>query len=278
MVHIFKYQDYRTYLFDYYKEQKGKHKHFSYRTFSQKAGIHSSSFLHHVIEGKKNLTKNSIVKISKAIGHTRTESDYFENLVFFNQAKSIADKTHYYTRLIEARQPIEIESIGIEQYEYYAKWYHSVIREIITFFDFQDDYKKLANFVVPSITVSQAKQSVQLLLSLGFISKDEQGRYHQTNTLIKTKPNPTQVFAIQRFQMDMLEVAIKAYDIIPLSERISISTTFTMRKDMIDMFKSRIRELQQEFMELPWSEHDPDQVYQLTVNLFPVSRSTNNEK
>jgi uncharacterized protein (TIGR02147 family) len=278
MINIFKYQDYRTYLSDYYREQKENLKYFSYRTFSQKAGIRSSSFLHHVIDGKKNLTKNSIVKVSKAVGHNRTESEYFENLVFFNQAKSITEKTHYYTRLVEARCPIEIENIGIERYEYYAKWYHSVIREIVTFFDFQDDYKRLANFVVPPITVSQAKQSIQLLLSLEFIRKDEQGRYHQTNEFIKTRPNPTRVFAIQRFQMDMLEVAIKAYDVIPLKDRISISTTFSIHKDMFEMFKSRIREIQQEFMEKSWSSYKPDQVYQLTVNLFPVSRSKNNEK
>ena len=89
-----------------------------------------------LIENKRNLTESSILKISQAIGLSREEADYFESLVFFNQAKTINEKTHYYSKLIEIRRPLDVQVIEADRYEYYSKWYHSVVREVATFFNF----------------------------------------------------------------------------------------------------------------------------------------------
>ena len=188
MVNVFEYQNYREYLRAYYNEQKATKLSFSYRSFSKKANINTSSFLFHVIQGKKNLTKNTIVKISNAIGHQKEESEYFENLVFFNQAESITEKTYYYSRLIEVRRPLAIENVDKDRYEYYSTWYHSVIREVVTFFDFQNDFQALGKFLIPPVTEREARDSIHLLERLGVIELDKDGLYHQTSNLIATKP------------------------------------------------------------------------------------------
>jgi len=275
MINIFEYQNYRSYLKDYYNEQKAQKKYFSYRFFSEKAGVHTPSFLFYIIEGKRNLTKNSIVKISHAIGHSREEADYFENLVFFNQSETINEKTHYYSRLIEVRKPLDVQTIDKDRYAYYAKWYHSVIREVVTFFDFQDDFAKLGGFLQPCISARDAKESVHLLERLGFLERDEKGLYHQTSNLVITKPSPINAFEIERFQLEMLEVAMKAYESVVIKKRISTSTTFSISEKTFELFKMRIRELQKDLMEIGRVDETQQQAFQLTVNLFPVSRATN---
>lgn len=273
MINIFDYQNYREYLRDFYNEQKCLKKNFSYRSFSQKSGIATPSFLFHVIEGKRNLTKTSLVRISSAIGHNREESDFFENLVFFNQAQTIAEKSLYYSRLIEIRKPIDIEIIPKNRYEYYCKWYHCVIRELISLIDFKDDYDKLGAFLIPPIHGSQAKESVLLLEELGFIKRDKDGSYRQTQNLINVKVGTKDAFVIQKFQMEMLNFAIKAYDCVPVHQRMSLSTTFSISEDTFDLFKLRLRELQQQFLELASLDDEPSSIYQLTINLFPISKS-----
>ena len=225
MVNLFEYQNYRDYLRAYYNEQKSLKKSFSYRSFSKKAGIQAPSFLFYVIEGKRNLTKNSLLKISEAIGHTREEADYFENLVFFNQADTIHAKTLYYSRIVEVRKPFDIQIIPIDRYEYYSIWYHSVIREIVTFYNFNDNYAKLGAVLQPQITAKQARASIVLLEKLGFIERDQQGLYHQTSNVISVHPQPSDTFIIEKFQMEMLQVALKAYEKIPIYDRMSSSTT-----------------------------------------------------
>jgi uncharacterized protein (TIGR02147 family) len=278
MINIFEYQNYRLYLKDYYNEQKANKKYFSYRYFSKKAGINASAFLYYVIEGKRNLTKKSIDKISAAIGHTREENEYFENLVFFNQAKTIAEKTMYYSRIVECRKPIDIRVISKDRYEFYSKWYHSIIRELVTMVDFHDDYGLLASYLIPPISAQEAEESVKLLERLGFLERDEKGLYHQTDNLISVKPEGPEAFIIEKFQTEMLNMALKAYDNIPRCDRMSASTTFSISKATFELFKMKTREFRKELLEIARLDNEPQRVYQFTFNLFPTTRNIEHKK
>ncbi|NLG16741.1 MAG: TIGR02147 family protein [Fibrobacter sp.] len=273
MPNIFEFQNFREYLEAYYCQKKASSKSFSYRSLSRAADS-APSFVYHVIEGKRNLTKNSIMKLSKALGHTRLESDYFENLVFFNQAKTISEKTHYYNRIAEIRKPTSIKIVDKENYEYYKYWYHSVIREVVTFFDFEGDYEKLGEFLIPSITAKQARESVSLLLKLGFIRKDKSGRFVQTQKNLQTRPSLPNSFLLEKFQMEMLEIALQAYKKFTVYDRMSSSTTFSISKETFELFKLKARDFRAELAELARFDNSEDRVYQLTINLFPVSNST----
>jgi uncharacterized protein (TIGR02147 family) len=275
MINIFEYQNYRLYLKDYYQEQKSAKKYFSYRYFSQKAGINASAFLYYVIEGKRNLTKNSISKISTAIGHSKDECDYFENLVFFNQADTIAEKTTYYSRIAECRKPLDIKIIEKEQYEFYTKWYHSVIREIVLMIDFKDNFTLLSKTVTPAISSKEARESVALLERLGMIERDDDGLYHQTNALIRVKPDAQDAFIIEKFQMEMLEMARCSYDQVPRVDRLSSSTTLSISYETFELLKLKTREFRKELLEIAKLDNTPDRVYQFTLNLFPLSRGLN---
>ena len=278
MINLFEYQNYRDYLRAYYLEQKAEKKSFSYRSFSKKAGIQAPSFLYYVIEGKRNLTKNSLLKISQAIGHTREEADYFENLVFFNQSGTIHEKTLYYSRIVEVRKPFDVQTIPLDRYEYYCKWYHSVIREVVTFFHFKDNFAQLGNALIPSITAKQARESITILEKLGFIERDQEGFYHQTANVIGVHPIPSDSFIIEKFQMEMLQVALQAYHSVPIYDRMSSSTTFSVSEETFKLFKMKAREFRKELAEIARLDSSQDYVYQLTMNLFPVSRRIPNEK
>lgn len=272
MINLFEYQNYRDYLRAYYNEQKKLKKSFSYRSFSKKAGIQAPSFLFYVIDGKRNLTKNTILKISAAIGLSREETDYFENLVFFNQSDNIHDKTVYYSRIVEIRKPFDIQIIPFDRYEFYSVWYHSVIRELVTFFDFKSDYKLLANALLPPITAKEARESVALLERLGFIERDQQGLYHQTANVISNHPIPSEAFIIEKFQMEMLKLALQSFERTPIYDRMSSSTTFSISEETFALFKMKARVFRKELGEIARLDSSQEKVYQLTMNLFPVCR------
>jgi uncharacterized protein (TIGR02147 family) len=274
MINVFEYQNYRSYLGDYYKEQKEKKRNFSYKSFSEKAGIAAPSFLFYVIKNKRNLTKNTVAKISAAMSHTREEADYFENLVFFNQTETISEKTLYYGRLVEVRKPLDISKITTDRYEFYSKWYHSVIREVVTFFDFKDDFGLLGSFLIPAIGSKEARGSVLLLERLGFIERDRQGLYHQTENLVFAKAGASDSFVLDKFQIEMLSVAMKAYDLVPVRDRMSSATTFSISRETFELFKMRMRELQQQLMEMARIDDKPGRAYQLNLNLFPVCKES----
>jgi uncharacterized protein (TIGR02147 family) len=145
------------------------------------------------------------------------------------------------------------------------------VRELVTFVDFKDDYHMLAKRLNPPITAEQAKYSVNLLLELGFIKKDENGRYVQSEPVVSTG-HGIKAHQVIRFQITMLKLAIDAYDRAKGEEGLMSSTTFGISKDSFELFKKKIRELRSQLLEIARADEKPEHVYQLTVNLFPISR------
>ena len=58
---IFKYNDYRKYLRDLFNFHKNKNRHFTYRYIAMKAKFASPSALKDVVDGKKNLSQESVL-------------------------------------------------------------------------------------------------------------------------------------------------------------------------------------------------------------------------
>jgi uncharacterized protein (TIGR02147 family) len=145
------------------------------------------------------------------------------------------------------------------------------VRELVTFPEFQDNYQWLAKRLNPPINAEQAKYSVDLLLQLGFIKKDGSGRYVQTEPVVATGPG-IKAHQVVQFQIAMLRLAIDAYDRVRGEEGLMSSTTFGISKDSFELFKKKIRELRSQLLEIARADEKPEHVYQLTINLFPLSR------
>src|SRR6185295_11047088 len=107
-------------------------------------------------------------RVSRALKLGKLEAEYFELMVLFTQAKTNEVKDHYFQKMLGIKRKLKIVKINEEQYEYYTKWYHPVIRSLVSKVDFGDgnggdDYAKLAHCLMPPIPARDARKSVQLL-------------------------------------------------------------------------------------------------------------------
>lgn len=109
---IFNYLDYRLYLADTYNYYKETTTYFSYRYFSSKAGINSSSFLKLVIEGKRGLTDETCEKFIHALRLWGKEGDFFRILVKYNQAKTPQEKLRNFKDLETIKAEVLSNSAG----------------------------------------------------------------------------------------------------------------------------------------------------------------------
>ena len=135
--------------------RKEKDKYFSYRFFSGKAGFSSPNFLKLVIEGKRNLTNTSLAKVAKGFVLQKQERDFFENLVFMNQAKEHEEKKHYLKKMMSIRGFTKVHMDEKRIFEYYSKWYNPIIREIVIFGDKNLSSEQIAATLNPEITAKQ---------------------------------------------------------------------------------------------------------------------------
>lgn len=276
MPNICEYTDYRTFLNDYYEDKKSKNRYFSYQIFSEKAGINSKGFIYNVIQGKRNLSKSHIFKLSQAIKLNRYEADYFENLVAVNQAKNLKEQNYFYEKLSSIKSNGKTawkpQIIRKDQYEFYSQLYHSVIRSLIELYSFKDDYGWLAKNVYPRIKPLQAKKSVELLERLRLIRKQKDGKYKVTNKSIST-PKEVASLAVMNFHEEAGKLALNALNKVTKDKRDFSGMTLGISQKLYNEICEDILNLRQKILQKTESDIKADAVYQLNFQFFPVSNT-----
>jgi uncharacterized protein (TIGR02147 family) len=274
MLNVFDYTDYRKYLLDYYQEKKKDNQAFSYNSFSIKAGFRNKGFLHTVLHGSRNLSKSSIVKIVTAIGLKKSEAEYFENLVFFNQAIDLIERTYFCEKLNSVRNTSRsvttVQQTRRDQYEFYSKWYHSAIRSLIDMYPFKDDYQWLAKNIFPAIMPKQAKRSVELLVKLGLIEKKKNGAYALTSKNITTGNEITALAALQ-FHKEAAHLVEHALNTLPHDKRNVTGLTLGISENMYKQICDEITAFRARIVSMVQDDVGADRTYQLNFHFFPIT-------
>jgi uncharacterized protein (TIGR02147 family) len=274
MKHLYEYMNYRDYLRDSYDAKKREHPFYSFRLFSQKAGFTSPNFLKLVIDSKRNLSKESVFKFSKALSHNKKEAEYFENLVFFNQSKTLEEKNAYLSKLMKYRRKSDPKKIEESEYSYYSEWYHPVIRELVTAVDFKGDFKTLGRAVVPAISALEAEKSVKLLLDLAFIGKTGSGRYAKSAATLTTGPLVRSI-AVANYHKAMMLRASESIERFPSDKRDISSLTISVSNQTMGAMIEKLREFRKELLDIAEAEKKPDMAVQVNFQLFPLSTQFN---
>jgi uncharacterized protein (TIGR02147 family) len=273
---IFEYDNYRFFLRDYFHEQKEITTVFSHRYFARKAGFSTSSFCAHVIDGKRKLTEDSIAKIVKGLGLRGRGATYFRLLVLYNQAQTVQERESYFSRLDHLRRSSEFYSVKKEQYAYYDEWYYPVIRELAVNSDWNGDYSCLAALVVPPIQPEKAKKAVETLLSIGMLSRKEDGTFallHETVTAQDVPPVVT-----RKTRREFIQLAEEAMEKIPIDARHISGLTVLMSNKKFEQITVLLDELRKSILSESLEDRKKERVFQFNFQAFPLSEDINNGK
>lgn len=274
-ISVFDYTDYRKYLADYYKLQKARNPAFSYRYFARRAKISSPGFYKELVDGKRSLSRSLILKFSDAIKLSRKEAEYFENMVYFSEAVTVEERKLYFNKMMSCYESKAYRLLG-EQYEYFSRWYYIVIREIISFVRFKDDYRTLARLLDPPIREDQAKKAIYILERLRLIEKDGDGFYRRTSSIVTTgypaQDTRVNLLNVINFQKEMLKMAGEAYDRHPLKKTDMSTLTLSISEQTFLSMKEEIAGFRKKLLSMAEKDEKPDRVYQLCHHFYPVAK------
>jgi uncharacterized protein (TIGR02147 family) len=271
MIDIFQYTDYRKFLHDFYEAEKKRNPHYSHRYIAQKVGFTSSGFFSKILQDKTNISNDLALQFADFLKLKKNEAEYFGLLVFFNQAKSHADKKRWFEKIV-AFSKSKVKIVQVSQYEFFQKWYYVAIRELLAFYKFSDDFQQLGKMIDPPISEAQARKAISLLEKLDLIKKDDSGIYQQTDTLIGAGYDVKSV-AINNFQISMLDLAKESIDRFPKDERDISTLTLSFSKELYGTIHDKLKGFRRDILELV--KNDPnavDRVYQVNFQIFPLSK------
>ncbi|OVE82536.1 hypothetical protein BVY03_00700 [bacterium K02(2017)] len=276
-INLFHYFDYREFLKDFYQQAKKSRAGFSLRSFSQKAGFGSSNFFKLVMDGDRNLTSKSLVKFMRGLNLNKQETEFFKNLVFFNQAKSHADKDFYYQKMLQSQKFNKLKPVDKIQYELYSTWYHPVILELISSKAFDGTILWLKNKIVPELSDKQIEKSIKILEKLEFIKKDKNNRWKQSTPLITTGAEATSLVLIN-YHQHLLKLTHDQLTKVPAATRDVSAMTLGVPKERIAEIKKKVQEFRNDIMKLVSTDETSEEVILLNIQLLPVTKSWDEKK
>ena len=271
MPDIFAYLDYRQFLQDYYLERKRASPVFSYKNFANKAGFKTKSFLKMVITGKKNLSDASMQKVAKAIKLDDKAASFFEDLVAYNQAKSLKARNQLLERLLARRAAGLGKLIQQAQHEFYSQWFHNTLRELLARVDFQVDSKRLGQMLFPPVAEKSIEKSLELMVRLGLIRKEGEGRYRPSDPIITTG-DEVRSLAVKSFHLENFVLGARSMEACPPEFRDISCLVVGLSDRGILMFKQEIQAFRKRLLELAEGDKPCKRIYHVAFQMYPTTQ------
>ena len=267
---VLQYTNYRVYLRDYYEFKKKTVPAFSLRFFAEKAGLSSHAHLKLTIDGKRNITKNTVVKLIHGLGLDGQRAAYFESLVFFNQAQTDADKQVYYAQLLKASPRSKLHKMEKAQFRIFREWHHSAILEMVALKDFRPIPDWISKRLGSLITPAQVTESLKLLVELGLLVKTANG-YRQRDPLITTD-DEVQDFMVKMYHLQMLKLSADMLSALPGSQRDVSALTFSIKREDFPNLKKHLQLMRKELLDFSAKAGEGEDVVQINIQLYPLTR------
>lgn len=267
---ILQYTNYRVFLRDFYEYKKKTSSAFSLRFFAEKSGLSSHAHLKLAIDGKRNITKSTVVKLISGLNLDDKRAAYFESLVFFNQAKNDKEKQIYYAQLLKASPRSKLRSLEKAQFRIFREWYHSVILEMTSLKGFNAAPEWISKHVMGGVTPVQIAESLKILLDLGLLVKTANG-FRQKDPLLTTDDEVQDVL-VKFYHNQMLKLASTALSELPGDQRDFSAVTFAIKRKDFPSLKKHLQLMRKELLDFSASNGEADDIVQVNIQLFPLTR------
>lgn len=271
MKSVVEYKDYREYVLDYYRERK-RTSAFTWREFAKVAGFASGSYLKLVCDGKTRLVEEGAKKTAAAMGLVDFEYDYFVLMVRYENAKTDQLKKECFKEMQALSSARNVKILGSDMYTFFETWKHSVVRELAVTMPGAKPHEMAKACRLP-ISASDVSASLHFLLSAGFLEKDANDNYRQTNRSISTGQLKVVTLAVHSLLRQMGEFALAAFDTLPVSERHFSGLTMGVTTESYPKVLDELAECRKRIVSLVSADKNPDKICRLNIQLFPLTEN-----
>lgn len=275
---IHSFTDYREYLRALYAHFKKNDPRFSHRFFSKMAGLGGQSYLRMVMTGQRNLSQKSASSFARAFGLGRSESRYFEALVYYNQAITDDEKNHYQDIMMGLRPKTRMRGLEKDQYEYFTDNLYVVLREMTALPDFNEDPQWIAQALRSHPMTTQITAALKTLERLKLLVRDKSGKLKHSG---KTLKNPPEIPSAEVLNYHR-HILSQGRDLImtsPRGEWDLLSITLPIRKESIRPVMEILKRAAQEVVDhVNQGNKKFEEVYQLNMQFFPMTQVSKSGK
>ncbi len=269
-ISIFDFTDYSEYLNSYVNEY-GKYSHgpFNLKNWAKRLGYRSASSLAMVLNKQRIPTWKMIASLSEDFKLSKNERKYFELLVDLERKKQAGEPIHEILKETHRLSGLkEYQQINFDQFVVISDWHCYVIKRLVSNKNFIDDLDWIYRALRRKVTKAKIKESIDSLISVGMLSRDDKGQLVDSNPQTHTG-NQIPSAAIRNHHKGMLMRGIEAIEEQDVSSRMFQGLTLNMKKDAdLESAFEDIKKFINKFNKKYSKDGAGDSVYQLSMMLY----------
>lgn len=279
------YMDYRQYLSDFYafKKQKSRMdiRPYNYQIFSAAANIKSPNYLKMIIEGRRNLSDDMVLKFAKALGLDKAQTEDFRILVNYTQASDPAERNVFLKQLSEYRVTQKLKSGEIDQktWDKVPNWVTWIVYALIDQEGVRFDTKSIRTLLRGKASEDEIQQAIDNLLSSGELLRDETTGELKKAPTSKEAPEEIPVALVRKLQAQLMYLGLESLYQDSPNEREFGTLTLSLTKEEFEEIRFKLRQMRKALHKdnaIARASKKGERVYQLNLQLFPVTSSAKN--
>ena len=267
MKSVTEYQDYRTYMQDYYDERK-RVSSFSWREFTRAAGFTSPTYLKLVCEGKTRLSPAGAEKVGAAMHLSCFELEYFKTLVTYCHARNDQERKNAYGALLELARNNKVKIVDGEAFKYFESWVHPVVRELAPVMPGATP-GEIARRCCQGVTAGEVRESLDFMVKTGLLRKNGDA-YEQADRHLKGSTSVVSV-ALRSMHREMANFAEEAIDRFAPSERNFSGLTMGVSAEDYEQIVRELDAFRNRIAQIALNSRGTERVYRLNLQLFPLT-------
>jgi uncharacterized protein (TIGR02147 family) len=273
------YTDFRHYLKDVYQYRRRTEstglRQYSYSAFSAAADIKSPNYLKLIIEGRRNLSDDMIVRFAKALRLHKSEAEEFRALVHYGQETEPIQRNQYLKELadLRARRAFASGEINQEAWDKVPGWMGWVLYAMSEQYGVSFDPDELYRLVRAKTSPEDIRGELKRLMDNGDLKTLEDGRVIKGRDLIES-PQELPVEMIRKLQAELIYLGIESLFKDSPKDREFGALTMAMTQQEFEQVRFELRQLRkriQKDLMVKRQSSKGERVYQVNIQLFPVT-------
>lgn len=262
---VFDYLNYREFIRDMVEYIKASRK-LTVRSVTGALGFRSSSYLKMVVDGKRNLKPETVYRFTRGFQLNGAEASFFEVLVRFNQSMDLEEKNELFKKLLSHRRFREVKRTIAAQYQYFSNWVVVAVLEGLGTPWAKKSVRAMAKDL--GVEESEVRSAFETLAEMQLIVK-KHGLWQRTDNVIESPPELHNL-QVRNYYAVMNVKAAESLDRDDSSERDFGGLTIALSKKGFMDLKRRLFKLKQDISVIHSKDPNPDTVYQIVTQAFPL--------
>ena len=235
-----------------------KNPKYSLRSFARGSGV-SHTVLSLVMSGKRPLSRKAAAKLSGFL------------------ALAPEDRRRLLLRDGEPVTPVsyDFQQVSLDTFAVISDWYHYAILSWLELPEARLEARAVSRAL--SIPESEAKLAIERLTRLELVREISPGCFRQAGKSLSVE-NTVSTSATRLFHRQLLEKALEALETQPAEVRDHSSMTLAIDPALLPFARKRIQGFRRELAAELEARGNPGAVYELTVQLFPVTNQPHRSK